>query len=161
MQDSNQHDDFDKLRNIGVPVFIDGTPYHVKEPKLSQTWKLIRMIVGLVTELQDASGKTLWAGVEGRDPTAFGMEIFRTITDDSQLRKFTDIIAEVVEGDKDTVAKALYGTDLPPIIEAMVEVFDPSFFVDSFNRVMSKLPIKKIEQPTQSDDSSEPTRSTN
>jgi hypothetical protein len=161
MPDSNQRDDFDKLRNVGVPVFIDGTAYHVKEPKLTQTWKLIRMIVGLVTDLQDTSGKTLWEGIEGKDPTAFGMEIFRTITDDTQLRKFTDIIAEIVDGDKDTVAEAIYGKDIPPIIEAMVEVFDPSFFVASFNRVMSKLPIKRVDQLTQSDDFSEPTPSTN
>jgi hypothetical protein len=161
MPNSNQRDDFDKLRNVGVPVFIAGTEYHVKEPKLTQTWKLIRMIVGLVTELQDTSGRTLWEGIEGKDPTAFGMEIFRTITDDTQLRKFTDIIAEIVEGNKDTVAKAIYGKDIPPIIEAMVEVFDPSFFADSFNRIMVKLPIKRAEKLIPSDDSSEPTPSTN
>ena len=161
MPNSNQRDDFDRLRNVGVPVSVGGMLYHVKEPKLSQTWKLIRMIVGLVTDLQDTSGKTLWEGIEGKDPTVFGMEIFRTITDDSQLRKFTDIIAEVVEGEKGIIAEGVYPKDIPPIIEAMVEVFDPSFFVDSFNKILSKLPITRVAKPTQSDDSSEHTPSTN
>lgn len=161
MPNSNQRDDFDRLRNVGVPVFVDGTMYHVKEPKLTQTWKLVRMIVGLVTDLQDTSGRTIWEGIESKDPTAFGMEMFKTITDDTQLRKFTDIIAEIVEGDKNVIAEGIYGKDIPPIIEAMVEVFDPSFFVDSFNNVMAKLPIKRVEKPTQLDASSEHTPSTN
>ena len=161
MPNSNQRDDFDKLRNVGVPVFVDGIKYHVKEPKLNHTWKLMRMIVGLVTDLQDTSGRTLWDDVEQKNPTAFGMEIFKTITDDTQLRKFTDIIAEIVEGDKDVIAKSIFVKDIPPIIEAMIEVFDPSFFADSFNRIIAKLPIKRIEKPTQSDDSSEATPNTN
>ena len=161
MPNSKQRDDFDRLRNTGVLVLIDGEEYHVKEPKLNQTWKLVRMIVGLVTDLQDTSGRTLWDGIEGKDPTTFGMEIFRTITDDTQLRKFTDIIAEIVEGDADIIAEAVYIKDIPPVIEAMVEVFNPSFFVDSFNRIMAKLPIKRIEKPTPSEDSSEHTPNTN
>ena len=161
MTNSNQRNDFAKLRNVGVLVLIDGIEYHVKEPKLTQTWKLVRMIVGLVTDLQDSSGRTLWDGIESKDPTVFGMEIFKTITDDTQLRKFTDIITEIVEGDKDTIAEAIYVKDIPPIIEAMVEVFNPSFFVDSFNKILSQLPIQKVAKPILSDGSSEPTPSTN
>lgn len=163
MSNSEQRDDFARLRNIGVPVLIDGTEYHVKEPKLNQTWKLVRMIVGLVTDLQDSSGRTLWDGIEGKDPTVFGMEIFKTITDDTQLRKFTDIIAEIVEGDKDAIAEAVYVKDIPPIIEAMVEVFNPSFFADSYTKIMSQLPIQipKVEKHIPSDGSSELTPSTN
>jgi hypothetical protein len=161
MSNSNQRDDFDKLRNTGVPVLVNGTEYHVKEPKLNQTWKLVRMIVGLVTDLQDTSGKTLWDGIEKKDPTVFGMEIFKTITDDAQLRKFTDILAEIVAGDKDKIAEEVYATDIPPIIEAMVEVFNPSFFVDSFNKILLKLPILKAVKPIPSDGSSELIPNTN
>lgn len=161
MPNSKQRDDFDKLRNIGVSVLVDGTLYHVKEPKLTQAWKLVRMIVSLVTDLQDASGRTIWEGIESKDATVFGMEMFKTITDDTQLRKFTDIIAEIVEGDKEVIAGAIYPKDIPPIIEAMVEVFDPSFFVDSFSKIMEKLPISRIEKRTPSEDSSEDTPSTN
>ena len=158
---SSERSDFEKLRNTGVSVFVDNTEYFVKEPKLSETWKLIRMIVGLVTDLQDTSGKTIWDGIESKDPTMFGMEIFKTITDDTQLRKFTDIVAEIVGGEPDKISSEIYGTDIPPIIEAMVEVFNPSFFVDSFNRIVSALPMKRLGKHTQLDGSLEPTPSTN
>lgn len=160
MQNS-ERSDFEKLRNTGVNVLIDSTEYFVKEPRLSETWKLIRMIVGLVTDLQDTSGKTIWDGIESKDPTLFGMEMFKTITDDSQLRKFTDIIAEIVGGESEKISQEIYGTDIPPIIEAMVEVFHPSFFVDSFTRIMSALPMKRLEKHTQLDASLETTPNTN